>query len=280
MKKAISIWSFKDKTVKQAMDLAKHAGYDGIELSLNEKGEMCLESTVEELLDIRTYAEELQLKIHSVASGLYWSYSFTSNDENEREKAIEIAITQIKMADILGAEAVLIVPGAVGVDFIDGREAIRYDIAYDRALQAFKRLKSAAEEHKIFIGIENVWNKFLTSPLEMRDFIDKVNSPFVGAYFDVGNVLFNGYPEHWIEILGKRIKKVHFKDYRKAAGGLHGFVDLLSGDVNWPEVMKSFKMIGYDGWVTAEMLPPYTYHSEQIIENTYGALCSILKEEE
>lgn len=280
MKKAISIWSFKDKTIRQAMELAKQAGFDGIELALNETGEMCLDSTVEELLEIRNFSEQIKLPVHSVATGLYWSYSFTSNDEDEREKAIEIAITQIKMADILGADAVLIVPGAVGVDFIDHREPVRYDIAYDRALSAFQRLKRAAEEHKVHIGIENVWNKFLTSPLEMRDFIDKIGSPYVGAYFDVGNVLFNGYPEHWIEILGKRIKKVHFKDYRKASGGLHGFVDLLSGDVNWIEVMKSFGKIGYDGWATAEMLPPYAFHSEQLIENTFGAMCAIINDKE
>jgi len=276
MKKAISIWSFSNKTVKQAMDIAKQVGFEGIELALNETGEMSLESSDEEILEIYNYSKQISLKIHSVASGLYWSYSFTSNDEVEREKAISIAIKQIKMAKLLKANSVLIVPGAVGVDFIENREPIRYDIAYDRALTAINRIKKEAELAKIHIGIENVWNKFLVSPLEMRDFIDKIDSPYVGAYFDVGNVLFNGYPEHWIEILNKRIKKVHFKDYRKNPGGLNGFVDLLSGDVNWIKVMEAFNNINYDGWVTAEMLPPYTYYSEQIISNTYGSMCKIV----
>ncbi len=276
MKKAISIWSFKGKTVKQAILLSKQAGYDGIELALDEKGEISLESTKEELLAIKDFAKENKVAIHSVATGLYWSYSLTSNEEGERDKAMAIAVRQIATAKILGATSVLIVPGAVGVDFIAGREPIRYDIAYDRALEALQTLKATAEKHRIDIGIENVWNKFLTSPLEMRDFIDKIGSPYVGAYLDVGNILYDGYPEHWIEILGKRIRKVHFKDYRRAGGGIHGFVDLLSGDVDWKAVMQAFKKTGYDGWVTAEMLPPYAQHSEQILFNTAGAMDRII----
>ena len=280
MKKAISIWSFKDKTIKQAMDITKKAGFDGIELALNETGETSLESSIEELLEIKKYSEKIKLKIHSVATGLYWTYSFTSNDIKEREKAISIAIKQIQMAKVLGANSVLIVPGAVGVDFIESYKVVSYDIVYDRALDTFNKLKIVAEENKINIGIENVWNKFLLSPLEMRDFIDKIDSPYVGAYFDVGNVLYSGYPEHWINILNTRIKKVHFKDYIRNVGTIHGFVDLLAGDVNWIEVMKAFGNINYDGWVTAEMLPPYKYYSEQIVYNTYNSMCKIVEKGE
>ena len=110
----------------------------------------------------------------------------------------------------------------------------------------------------------------------MADFIDKVGSDYVGSYFDVGNVVYIGHPEHWIKVLGNRIKKVHFKDYRKEAGSLCGFVDLLSGDVNWPKVMEQFKNIGYDNWVTAEMLPPYTYYPETIVYNTSNAMDKII----
>ena len=111
----------------------------------------------------------------------------------------------------------------------------------------------------------------------MRDFIDKIGSDYVGSYFDVGNVLFNGYPEHWIKILGNRIKKVHFKDYRIASGGLHGFVDLLAGDVNYPAVVKALRDIGYDGYVTGEMIPAYTHYPETIIYNTSLAMDKILE---
>ena len=112
--------------------------------------------------------------------------------------------------------------------------------------------------------------------MEMARFIDEVGSDYVGSYFDVGNVLFSGYPEHWIKILNKRIKKVHFKDYRRAAGDLHGFVDLLAGEVNWPNVMAELEKISYDGWVTAEMLPPYTHYPEAILYNTSYSMDKIL----
>ena len=143
-------------------------------------------------------------------------------------------------------------------------------------MEALTELSSEAEALKINIGIENVWNKFLLSPLEMRNFIDQIGSEYVGAYFDVGNVLHAGYPEHWISILGKRIKKVHFKDYRRQAGGLHGFVDLLAGDVDYPKVLQALAEIGYDDFVIAEMIPPYTHYSTQIIYNTSASMDVIL----
>lgn len=274
--KAISIWSFAGKTVREAMNLAKDAGFDGIELSLNETGECSLTAPPEELAALRSYAEAIGLKIHSVATGLYWSYSLTANDENTRKKALDIATRQLHMAAALGANSVLIVPGAVGVDFIPGFEVVDYEEAYNRSLAAFMKLKPLAESLKIHIGIENVWNKFLLSPLEMRGFIEQINSPYIGAYLDVGNVVLTGYPEQWVRILGRHIKKVHFKDYRRDAGGLSGFVDLLAGDVDWGKVMQAFSDIGYQGWFTAEMLPPYAQHSEQILYNTAASMDCIL----
>lgn len=273
MKKGISIWSFTDQeNVLGCIDTAKKAGYDGIELALTETGAVSLESTREGLSEIREYAEKAGVKIHSVATGLYWQYSLTSDDTGIREKALNIGKCQIETAAALGADSVLIIPGSVGVDFIPGFQVVNYEDAYSRALSAMKTLAVTAESLKINIGVENVWNKFLLSPIEMRDFIDKIGSEYVGSYFDVGNVVYCGYPEHWIRALGKRIKKVHFKDYRRDAGGLHGFVDLLSGDVNWPEVMRAFADIGYDGWCSAEMLPPYTHYSDQILYNTSNAM--------
>jgi hexulose-6-phosphate isomerase len=107
----------------------------------------------------------------------------------------------------------------------------------------------------VAICIENVWNKFLLSPLEMRDFIDSFNSQMIGAYFDVGNVLLMGYPDQWIRILGKRIKRVHVKDFKLSVGTAEGFVDLLEGDVDFEAVKKALADVGYDGYVTAELLP-------------------------
>ncbi len=276
MKKAINIWSFGKKTVKESIALARDAGFDGIELALDTTGDVSLESTQERLQDIKQYAQSAGIAIPSVASGLYWSWSLTSNDEGVREKAVNIAIKQIETAKLLGADSVLIVPGAVGVDFLPDSEVVPYDTAYERSLAAFKVLKKTAEQVNISVGIENVWNKFLLSPIEMKNFIDEIDSPYIGAYFDVGNVVCSGYPEHWIRILGPRIKNVHFKDYRREVGGIAGFVDLLAGDVDWPEVMRAFEEIGYDGWFTAEMLPPYMHYSEQIIYNTSASMTKIL----
>lgn len=279
MKKSISIWSFQESDVRKCIRIASEAGFQGIELALDLTGDVAVDTPKEDLLRIREEAEKCGIQIHSVASGLYWDYSFTSNNEDERNRAYEIAVCQIRTAKILGADSVLIIPGAVGVDFMKGREVIPYDTAYERALAAFRKLKAVAEEYEIQVGIENVWNKFLVSPLEMRTFLDQIDSPFVGAYFDVGNVVFNGYPEHWIKILGKRIKKVHFKDYRREAGGLCGFVDLLAGDVDWKSVMEAFEAVDYDGWCTAEMLPPYSQYSDQIIYNTSASMERIFRKE-
>ena len=274
MKKAISAWSFLGKSVKDSMALAKDAGYDGIELTLEATGPTGLDSTHAEWEEIRKYSEEINLPIHSVATGLHWSSPLTSDDETVREKAIFIVEKQLEMAKAFGADAILVVPGAVGVPFIPDFKQVSYDVAYERSLTAFNRLKRKAEALQITIGIENVWNYFLISPIEMRDFIDKIDSPYVGAYFDVGNILAMGYPEQWIRILGKRICKVHFKDFRREPGGLGSFVDLLAGDVDWPEVVAAFKEIGYDGWATAEM-STYKHYPNHIVWSTCAAMKQI-----
>lgn len=277
MKKGINIWSFKgDSTIADCITTAKKAGFDGIELSLNETGELSLAATDNKIREIKSQLQEAELEIAGLATGLYWSYSMTSGNAATREKAIDVCKKQLELAAALGVDTILVIPGAVGVDFIPGSEITDYEYAYDRALESIGKLVPFAESAGVFIGIENVWNKFLLSPLEMRSFIDAFGSSFVGSYFDVGNTLQNGYPEQWIRILGHRIKKVHFKDYRRQSGGLHGFVDLLAGDVDYPAVMAALRAIGYSNYVTGEMIPPYTHHSEQIIFNTSKAMDAIL----
>jgi len=274
MKKAINAWAFNNKTVKEGMAFAKEAGFDGIELNLEEDGPTGLQSTPADWEELRKYSEELNLPIHSVSTGLHWGSPITSDDLAVREKAVKIVEKQLEMAKALGADAILVVPGAVAVPWNPDFVNVQYDVAYERSLTAFKGLKSKAEALQIKIGIENVWNQFLLSPLEMRDFIDKIDSPYVGAYFDVGNILAYGQPEDWIRILGKRICKVHFKDFKVALGGLNGFINILSGDVNWPSVMAAFKEIGYDTWATAEVFGSGHY-PDQLIWDTSGALKQI-----
>lgn len=278
MKKSINYWSFVNKTPVEAMKLAKQAGYDGIELALGSGG-ITLDTSEDELLSLKSEAEKLGLSLPSLASSLYWEYSFTSDDITERDKALEVAKTQIKMAKTIGADTILLIPGSVSVEFVPERPVVAYDLCWKRALTALQELKPVAEEYKIHIGIENVWNKFLLSPLELKYFLDKINSDYIGSYFDVGNVVYSGYPEHWIQILKDKIFKVHFKDFRRNPGGLNSFVDLLAGDVNWPEVMSALAEVGYDGWVTAEMIPPYSLASDQIIFNTAASMDRIINKE-
>lgn len=276
MKKSISFWSFSGKNVFEAMKLAKQAGFDGIELTLDAAGDVTMDTTAEQLAEIRRAADEIGIALPSVASSLYWTYSFTSDDPAEREMAHNVAVKEIEIAAALGADTVLIVPGSVAVEFVPERPVVPYDVCWDRALAEMKRLAPVAEAHRVNIGVENVWNQFLLSPLEMRAFIDAIGSEWVGSYFDVGNVLFAGYPEHWIHILGSRIKKVHFKDFKRNPGGLNSFVDILSGDVNWAAVMQAFEDIGYDNWATGEMTVPYAFAPDQIIYNTSASMGRIL----
>lgn len=277
MKKGISIWSFPAGTLAESFALAADAGFEGVEVALDEgAGEITLESTEKDLLEIKRQATQSGIELYSVASGLYWSYFLNDADEAVRSKAQDIVKKQLETAAILGCDSILVIPGCVNAEFAAPGKIMDYETCYNRSLESIMKVKKYAEEYKVNIGLENVWNKFLLSPLEMRDFIDKVGSEYVGSYFDVGNTLANGFPEHWISTLGKRIKKVHFKDYRVEAGGLHGFVDLLAGDVNYPAVIEALDNIGYDGWVTAEMIPNYKYHTEAIIYNTSFAMDKIL----
>lgn len=276
MKKGISIWSFPTAPLADSFALAKDAGFEGVEVALDEEGELSLTTSEKNVLAIADTAKNSGIELYSVACGLYWSYWLNADCERERSKAKDIVKRQLDVAKLLGCDTILVIPGTVNADFADPNKVVDYETTYNRSLEAMCELKSYAEKAGVSIGLENVWNKFLLSPLEMRDFIDKVDSDFVGSYFDVGNALANGYPEQWVRTLGKRIKKVHFKDYRKAAGGLHGFVDLLAGDVDYPAVMAALKEVGYDGWVSAEMIPNYKYHTEAIIYNTSYSMDKIL----
>jgi L-ribulose-5-phosphate 3-epimerase len=278
MKKGINFWSFQnDVTVIDAMNTAKAAGYEGIEFCLAADGEISLQSTEAKIKAVRQRAVDIGLEVASLASWLPWEYSLTSNMKDHRLKATAIVKKQIETAVLLGTDTILLVPGYVGVDFVPNSEICSYDKVYSRAQEAIRELAEYASQFQITIGVENVWNKFLLSPLEMRSFIDEINSPNVGVYFDVANVLLYGYPEQWIRILGQRIKRVHFKDYRRDPGGFGAFVDLLAGDVNYPAVVEALEEIGYDNYCTAEMMPPYKYYSDQIIYNTSASMDRILK---
>mgnify|MGYP002000139067 FL=1 len=279
MKKSISIWSFYgDWSLKDKMKLAKDAGFEGIELDVSGDGPITLDSDEDAIAAIGSLAADSGLTLSGLATGMYWEFNPASENAESRAQAKVVLEKQIRVASQLGIGAVLVVPGSVGADFIPGCEELSYDKVWDRATEFISNALPLAKELGVDIGIENVWNKFLLSPLEMARFIDQFDDAHVGSYFDVGNVLATGYPEHWIRILKDRIRRVHVKDYRRAVGSVDGFVDLLSGDVNWPAVVQSLKSIGYSGWVAAEMIPPvpfYKYAPETLIDNTSRAMDSI-----
>jgi len=283
MKKSINYWSFAERsangsemTLKNCMQLAKRAGFEAIELTVAEKGELSLDSTRQDVEKIVETAEEVGIELSSLATGLFWDYSLSSSNDKVKDKAKGIVKKMLELASYLGVDTILVVAGAVDVFFKPEGEIVPYDVAYERSLESLQECLATAEKYKVNIGIENVWNKFLLSPLEMRGFIDKLDSDYLGAYFDVGNTLLTGYPEHWIRILGKRIRKVHIKDFKGAIGNVNGFCDLLEGDVDWTETMKALKEVGYNDYITAEIVPPYSQYPEALIYNTSKSMDFIL----
>lgn len=279
--KGISYWSFEGgldgtKPVLEAIEEAKEVGFESLELCMSETGDVSLETTEADAKEIIQAAEDSEIEISSVACGLFWDKSLTATDPKVRAEAVEIGKKLLDVAAYLDAGAVLVVPGAVDVFFNPDSEVIDFGEVYKRATESIMALEPHARANNIAIGLENVWNRFLTGPAELAGFIDQFDSEFVGSYFDVGNSMLFGYPEHWIKYLGSRIKRVHFKDFRRAVGTGDGFVDLLSGDVNWPAVIQALEGIGYDGYVTAEMIPLYKHYPEVLLYNTSNAMEAIL----
>jgi len=258
--KAINYWvlgGFEGKkTALEAIRDAKDMGLDGIELTFGD----CLKPdiTAAECERIVDTAREFRIGLRTLASGNYWGCSLSSPDRAERERAIAFTKRYLEVAKSLGAQHVLVVPGAVDVACDATRPVVPYKTVWENATASVKQCVGAAEKLGVDLCLENVWNKFLTGPMEFKQFLEQFDSPRVGAYFDVGNVIINGYAEHWIEILGNRIKAIHVKNFQRqdCAGGLHGFGDdLLTGDVNFRAVKDELAKIKYQGPITAEMLP-------------------------
>ena len=260
MKISASYWIFEGGLegilpISDAMEQASQLGFDAIELGIASQGVLTHQTTQAECEIISEQALQHELEISGVASGESWGCSPTPSDAKVRETILDFTQKALQVTQWLGTDAYLFVPGAVDVFFLPEAEVVPYDVCYDRATQAISQLLPTAEKLGVSVAVENVWNKFLLSPLEMRDFIDYFQSEKVGAYFDVGNVLLTGYPDQWIRILDSRIKRVHIKDFKRSIGTADGFVDLLEGDVDFVAVKKALAEINYDSYVTAEMIP-------------------------
>lgn len=271
MKKSINIGVIGNMNFEDGLKIIKDTGFEGVELNYTEQMEKNGEKYVKELRD---KVLKQGLEIASLLTGGFWNYPLTSDNPEKRKRGEELLLKSIEICSYLGTDALLVVPGVVGTVWAS-EERVRYDIAYERAKESIKKAVDLAEKHQVYICVENVWNKFLLSPLEMKRFVEEINSPYVAVYFDVGNILTIGYPEDWIRILGNKIKRIHLKDFKLSVGNIHGFCDLLEGDVNWPEVIKALKEIGYNSYLTAE-IGPYKHFSETVIYNTSLSIDKIL----
>ncbi len=247
MKIGVNRWTLpKELSLAESFRMVKRAGFDSIEINVAEDGELRPDTTESEAKSILASSTEAGVQISSVSSGLGWKYPLTSGDSAVQATGIANTKAALQLAKWLDTDTILLVPGIVSPE-------ISYEDAYNRAKTCIKELVPTAEALGVSIGVENVWNKFLLSPLEFRQFLDEIGSTHVGAYFDAGNVLVYGYPDQWIRILGKRIKKVHVKDFKSNIGNITAFCNPLQGNVPWAEVNKALKEIGYDEFVTAEV---------------------------
>ncbi len=277
--------------------LVQKAGYAGVELSLQDDtpllpearnettaaiiaieqsvgldrpraGGLRLDSTSAEIDAIGRLARDAGLTVASVSTMQLFYYPLSSPIPVVRERAIHIVRQMIQATAQLGGDVVLVVPGIVTSE-------VPYQEVWRRSQETIAGLVPYAAECGVTLAIENVWNRFLYSPLEFRDYIDSFASPCVGAYFDVANVLRYGLPEQWIELLGARVRRVHLKDFRTDLDNIQGFTYLMQGDVPWQRVMQALNQIGYTGWGIVEV-SPYRTHPEQVLTDSMTALQRLL----
>jgi hexulose-6-phosphate isomerase len=231
-----------DLSILDKFKLLKDVGFDGVELETPNTLPM------KEVLQAR---DKTGLLIPGVVCGATWKAQLSNRDPAIREEGVRLVKQSLNDCKQYGGTTVLVIPGVVD-------EGTSYQDAYVRSQGEIKKLFSEVEKTGIKIAFENVWNNFLLSPLECAKFVDEINHPMIAWYFDVGNVVRYGWPEHWIEVLDKRILKLDVKEYSRKKhfeeGAWKGFdVELLEGDCNWPVVNAALRKIGYSGWASAEV---------------------------
>jgi hexulose-6-phosphate isomerase len=219
---------------------ARDAGFDAIEMQTI--------AGADEAAEIRDAAKTTGLRIHSVMNMDHWRFPLSSGDPEVVNRSVAGMETSLRNAALWGADTVLLVPAVVDA-------TTSYGDAWTRSQRVIReRLLPLARELKVIVAVEEVWNKFLLSPLEFARYVDELESPWLKAYFDVGNVVFYGYPQDWIRTLGPRIAKVHLKDFQlDRPNGRFVWRNLGDGDIDWPQVRRAFADVGYAGWFTTEV---------------------------
>lgn len=282
MKKSINLWAFPypDKmSLKQCLQLAKDAGFDGIELNYDLESDLSPKSGTKEFTAIRKMADDIGIAISGLCSFLFWPYPLTSNDPAERARGMELAGLMTQAAHDLGTENLLVVPGAVHMPWRADHDPTPNDVCEKRAKAAVQKLLPTAEKLKVSMNIENIFfNGYLLSPFEMIDFVDGFDSEYLKVHFDTGNIMEYQFPEHWISMLGDRIKNVHLKEYSKKGSdhSLEAFRPLLDGTTNWPAVLDAFEETNYKGYLTFEYFHPYSHFPEALIYQTADSLDRML----
>jgi L-ribulose-5-phosphate 3-epimerase len=282
MKKSINQWAFPypDRMdLEKCLRLAKDAGFDGIELNYDLDNDLSPKHGTKDYEKIRKLADKIGIEISGVCSFLFWPYPLTSNDAAERAKGMELAAKMTQCAHDLGTENLLVVPGAVHMPWREDHDPTPNDVCDQRARAAIGKLLPNAEKLHVHLNIENIFfNGYLMTPDEMNRFVDSFDSEHVQVHFDTGNIMMFQFPEHWIKILGKRIKNVHFKEFTKKGTdfSLETFRPLLDGTTNWPAVMESLDQNGYRGFLTFEYFHPYAHYPEALIYQTSDSLDRML----
>jgi len=234
LKKAVVFSMLPGGSIEDKFKMARDTGFDGVEAPpLYDP---------KETEAMRVAAEKAGVEIHSVIFG-GWGKPLSSGDSQVAEEGVELVQKGLQGAKEMGATCLLLVPAVVNAE-------TRYVDAYERSQKGIRKCLPQAEKLKVPIAVENVWNNFLLSPLEFARYVDEFKSPCVRAYFDVGNVVVFGWPEDWIRTLGKRILRVHLKDFKKDT---REWKNLRDGSVNWIEVRKALDEVGYSGYLTAEL---------------------------
>ena len=235
--------------VEQFAQVKSH-GFEGIEIRFGD--DIPLNATPDEAKRIGDAAHKAGIAIVSMwVSQPLSANPLNSPDPQLRANGVEAIRKAIELATHLNCGALLLYPGRVGSG---PKFQVSYQETWDRFTVELKKLVPAAERAKVLLTPENVWNKFLLSPLEMRTFVDQFHSPWLQTHFDIGNVMQFGYPQDWILTLGPRIKRIHVKDYKLSARAEQGrFVGLLEGDVDWKAVMAALVQVGYRGFLSPEI---------------------------
>jgi hexulose-6-phosphate isomerase len=230
-------------SVLKKFEAIRAAGFEGVEPMSHMNQEEVLHAL-----------DATGLKAASVCCSTHWNKTLSHPDETVRREGLEGLLHTLRDAKRYGASSVLLVPGVVN-------EQVNYHDCFKRSVVEIKKAVPLAEELGVKIAIENVWNDFIKKPEQAVAFLDAIDSPMVGWHFDIGNVIKYSPAETWIPIIGKRILKLHIKEYSQFK---KFSVRLLEGDDHWPAIMKALHQVGYNGWGISEQPGDQSQNTEEL----------------